>query len=385
MSCSVGIVHVRALETRLRAAVRAEVSERPFAVTRPMVEYRLGPRSWSPAVRLTAAGFAIVAVVGVAALGVAPRIAPNVGGPPTQAPDLGSDPCALLSIDDVRLLTGSDVTDTRRLGADVMNDPHPVQRCILDTDGPYGRISLAVDADGGDDFARWRDANRGADLTALAGLGDEAYLYSGAMVSIRVGSAYFEISSQHDPANSSAGTDMAELGRAVLLNLGAVAAEAPWAPAVSSAPIEAGGQTCSVTIPSPPFVAPAPYPAFPPDEGRAWVGTPELWTMVDRNGEVENEGDVSFPIGLKTFWWSSNWGGMAAEPQPALTVVATRLDAYGSVTTGDATNAASASLGGQAMLVGIELPSSGCWQLTGKYRGAELSYVVLVEQARGGS
>jgi hypothetical protein len=31
------------------------------------------------------------------------------------------------------------------------------------------------------------------------------------------------------------------------------------------------------------------------------------------------------------------------------------------------------------MLVGIEIPTAGCWQITGQYRDASLSYVVRVE------
>ena len=34
--------------------------------------------------------------------------------------------------------------------------------------------------------------------------------------------------------------------------------------------------------------------------------------------------------------------------------------------------------GADAMLVGVDVPTSGCWQLTGRYRGAQLSYVVWI-------
>ena len=37
------------------------------------------------------------------------------------------------------------------------------------------------------------------------------------------------------------------------------------------------------------------------------------------------------------------------------------------------------SLGGEAMLVGIEFPTAGCWQLTAEYRDAVLSYVVWIK------
>jgi hypothetical protein len=30
------------------------------------------------------------------------------------------------------------------------------------------------------------------------------------------------------------------------------------------------------------------------------------------------------------------------------------------------------------MLVGVEIPTPGCWKISGQYRGAEVSYVVWV-------
>jgi hypothetical protein len=137
-------------------------------------------------------------------------------------------------------------------------------------------------------------------------------------------------------------------------------------------------EACAVTRPNPPFAAPTPYPPSPPDGRYAWFGTPELWTMLDLDGEIWDAANTSFPVTQKLFWWSSNWAGMREDQEPALTVVATRLDGPGTVTTDDATNASAESLGGQAMLAGIEFPTPGCWQLTGQYGDAVLSYVVWI-------
>ena len=137
-------------------------------------------------------------------------------------------------------------------------------------------------------------------------------------------------------------------------------------------------EACTVTRPNPQFSAPSPYPASPPDDRYAWFGTPELWTMLELDGEVWDAANTSFPVGIKMFWWSSNWAGMREEPEPAITVVATRLDGPGTVTTDHATNAAADSLGGEAMLAGIEFPTPGCWQVTAEYREAVLSYVVWI-------
>lgn len=42
-----------------------------------------------------------------------------------------------------------------------------------------------------------------------------------------------------------------------------------------------------------------------------------------------------------------------------------------------ATNAFASDIG-SAMLVGVGIPAAGCWQITGRIKGAELSFVVWV-------
>lgn len=137
-------------------------------------------------------------------------------------------------------------------------------------------------------------------------------------------------------------------------------------------------EACAVTRPDPPFAAPSPYPSSPPDDRYAWFGTPELWTMLELDGEVWAATNAEFAARVKMFFWSSNWAGMSGEQEPGLTVVATRLDGPGTVTADHATNASADSLGGQAMLSGIEFPTPGCWQLTAQYGDAVLSYTVWI-------
>lgn len=158
------------------------------------------------------------------------------------------------------------------------------------------------------------------------------------------------------------------------IGIGGPAASPADSPAVAT-------EACAVTLPNPPFAAPSPYPSSPPDDRYAWFGTPELWTMLDLDGEVWDAANTAFPVGVKLFWWSSNWAGMREDQEPALTVVATRLDGPGTVRSDHATNASADSLGGQAMLNGIEFPNPGCWQLTAQYGDAVLSYVVWITDA----
>ena len=135
--------------------------------------------------------------------------------------------------------------------------------------------------------------------------------------------------------------------------------------------------TCDVTRPTDPLVPPDGYPAEPPPGyGSDWYGTPALWTTLDRNGETWAHLPIT-PDGLsqKTWWWSTDWVP-EANPVPDITVVGTRLDAPGSF---EANQATSATAGlGTAMLVGVTVPTPGCWRLTGTYLDASLSIIVEV-------
>jgi DNA-binding CsgD family transcriptional regulator len=132
---------------------------------------------------------------------------------------------------------------------------------------------------------------------------------------------------------------------------------------------------CPITIPGEPYIATAPYPRQPPDYYRAvWYGTDALWTMLHPGGEVWGTRTLQ-----KTFWWSRNFrGGLTGEPQPLITVTGKRLDAPGSFSAGNPGTGIAADFG-SAMLVAIEVPSTGCWEIRARYKGSELAYVVRVE------
>jgi hypothetical protein len=136
---------------------------------------------------------------------------------------------------------------------------------------------------------------------------------------------------------------------------------------------------CDVTRPDPVFIPPKPFLVTPPGNYQSdWYGSAHLWTMLDRDGEVWGPWLAASPPVLpqKTFWWSADWV-VHEELEPAITVTGRRLDASGSFTFGHPGTNASADFG-TAMLVGIDIPSYGCWELTARYRRATLSYVVSV-------
>jgi hypothetical protein len=135
---------------------------------------------------------------------------------------------------------------------------------------------------------------------------------------------------------------------------------------------------CPVTKPPAGFVPPPPAPGRPPAYyDSVWYGTPALWTMVHRTGEVW-AGLPQDPAGFgqKTFWWSVQWD-LFAEPEPAVSVSGRRLDGPERFATSGLGTNAEADFG-VAMLIGVEVPTAGCWELTGTYREASLTYTVWV-------
>lgn len=137
---------------------------------------------------------------------------------------------------------------------------------------------------------------------------------------------------------------------------------------------------CPVTRPEPAFTprGRAAAPVRPPAAyGAAWYGDDSLFTMIGRHGERWHDlpaGPRGF--GQKTFWWSEDFAP-DREFTPSISVAGERLDAIGHfIAPGPGTNATADF--GSAMLVGIDIPSAGCWRLTATYREAELSIVVWV-------
>jgi len=81
----------------------------------------------------------------------------------------------------------------------------------------------------------------------------------------------------------------------------------------------------------------------------------------------------------KIFWWRVGyvWN---EEPQPELQVTGERLDSKAPpIIASNATNAFADDIG-SAILVGVDFPTLGCWQITGRYEDTELSFVIWVAQ-----
>lgn len=136
-------------------------------------------------------------------------------------------------------------------------------------------------------------------------------------------------------------------------------------------------EDCPITVPQdPPFVPPPPYDQLGLD-GEFWHGSNSLWTAVRRNGTWEGLPLYQGGYIQKVFWWREGYD-REAESEPALLVAAERIDAK--APPGESSEATNASAGdiGTAMLVGVNLPTPGCWKITGNYGNSVSSFVVWV-------
>jgi hypothetical protein len=117
-------------------------------------------------------------------------------------------------------------------------------------------------------------------------------------------------------------------------------------------------------------VLPEPFPA-----SERWYGSETLAVMLPDGGIWRGMG-AQHRYRDKLFWWSY---GFRPGSESYLSVRGQGLDDDSPpASISRATNAHSLSLGGWTMLVAVEFPSAGCWEITGEYLGQELSFVVNV-------
>ena len=121
-------------------------------------------------------------------------------------------------------------------------------------------------------------------------------------------------------------------------------------------------------------------PEFGKDDIVFYFGTEKLWTTVRKSGDVwgwapRGEGHEQ-DLTAKIFWGSVDYD-RHKEGNADLKVAGRRLD-------GDApplwTSPTTNALGDpyDAMLTGVYVPTPGCWEITGAYKGQILSFVVWV-------
>lgn len=162
-----------------------------------------------------------------------------------------------------------------------------------------------------------------------------------------------------------------------VFTLSFVCAVAPLMSAHAESEGQASGPTgCRVTH--------EPVPAFVPpghEHDRLvrafYFGTGKLWVVVYKSPW---RGLPLWDIGYrdKIAWGSEGYDWMA-DPKPALAISGNRLDASAPPLVVEGANGASSMDMGSFIMSGVNFPTKGCWEITGRFKGAEVKFVVSVE------
>jgi hypothetical protein len=131
--------------------------------------------------------------------------------------------------------------------------------------------------------------------------------------------------------------------------------------AAPSGTLASGKPECAVTKPpKPPFVPPKPYSAFH-GEREFLYGTPALWTIVNTHWHLHIGGKL--PFFRQGFEYRT-------DRRPQLTVVARRLDDEAPLVWSSLPGSGymeGEGLEGMFMNTGMNIPSSGCWEIAAHY------------------
>jgi hypothetical protein len=131
------------------------------------------------------------------------------------------------------------------------------------------------------------------------------------------------------------------------------------------------------------FIPPSPYLTELPADS-FWFGNEKLWTSLPMDGTwsgLPHYKPTDSAFRNKLFWWHEGYDGRTENP-PNLSVTGKRLGAPASpLTTDEHANSGWTNDSQHPFMVsGIFIPTLGCWQITGDYKGEKLTFVVLVGQ-----
>ena len=138
--------------------------------------------------------------------------------------------------------------------------------------------------------------------------------------------------------------------------------------------------TCPVTKPSDqPFVPPFPKPAKQPEDS-FWFGTDRLWTQLPANGTWRGLPHYTpdDPTFRQKLFFGRQGYDTHKEPEPKLRVMGSRLNSPAPPVLADRATNGWVHPDQQYMIVGINFPTLGCWEITGHYEDDELTFVIWV-------
>jgi hypothetical protein len=109
-----------------------------------------------------------------------------------------------------------------------------------------------------------------------------------------------------------------------------------------------------------------------------WYGTAALWVRLPSDGYWDHLLFNGKSCAQKIFWFSRDYDAHQ-EHRPEIVVKSRRVDVVDGPTF-TLERGTNADLGDhqQAMLTGVILPTAGCWEISGQYRGKTLTFVIIV-------
>ena len=142
-------------------------------------------------------------------------------------------------------------------------------------------------------------------------------------------------------------------------------------------PAKSQNDNCPVTSPTQQATE---LPTNTDYQGNFWYGTPDLWTNLPEDGTWWGLPKGEYGYVQKAVFWREDYIA-SEEPNPELIVSGRRLDASAQTFSySDATHGWDDS--GDFMLMGINIPAEGCWEITAEYQETQLTYVVKVKEER---
>jgi hypothetical protein len=137
---------------------------------------------------------------------------------------------------------------------------------------------------------------------------------------------------------------------------------------------------CAVTKPADPaFIPPKPYASTPgPDS--FWWGSEKLWTYLPADGTWSGLPHYTpdDPTYRQKLFFCRKGFNAQRERRPNLLLTGTRLDQPAPPLMSDRANAGWQDPNQPFIVIAINLPTSGCWQITAHYRSEDLTFVVWV-------